>query len=78
MFYISIWKWPGKVVTFSSFQAYDNFISNMSYQWYFFGSLVSNTFSNSKLNIFIITGFVCSNKYVKQLVLINHSCMAPK
>ena len=26
-----------------------------------------------KVNIFIITGFICSNKYVKQLVLITHS-----
>ena len=26
-----------------------------------------------KLNVFIITGFICSNKYVKQVVLINHS-----
>ena len=30
-----------------------------------------------KLNVFIITGLTCSNKYVKQLVLINHSCSLP-
>ena len=43
----------------------------------FFGSLVNATFSNLKMNIFIITSFICSNKYVKQLVLINHSCISP-
>ena len=37
------------------------------------GDLVNDTFSNLKLNVFIITGFICSNKYVKQKVLINHS-----
>ena len=35
----------------------------------FFGSLVNDTFSNLKLNVFIITGFICKNKYVKQVVL---------
>ena len=39
----------------------------------FFGSIVNDTFSNLKLNAFIITGFIYSNKCVKQLVLINHS-----
>ena len=39
----------------------------------FFGSLLNATFSDLKVNIFIITSFICSNKYVKQLVLINHS-----
>ena len=43
----------------------------------FFGSLVNATFSDLKVNIFIITSFICSNKYVKQLVLINHSCISP-
>ena len=37
----------------------------------FFGSLLNATFSDLKVNIFIITSFICSNKYVKQLVLIN-------
>ena len=35
-----------------------------------FGCLVNDTFSNLKLNVFIITGIICSNNYVKQLVLI--------
>ena len=35
------------------------------------------TFSNLKLNSFIITGFICSNKYVKQVVLINLSWISP-
>ena len=43
----------------------------------FFGSLLNATFSDLKVNIFIITSFICSNKYVKQLVLINHSCISP-
>ena len=38
----------------------------------FFGSLVNTTFSTLKVNVFIITGVICSNKYVKKLVLINH------
>ena len=40
---------------------------------FFFESLVNDKFSNLKLNVFLITGFICSNKYVKQVVLINHS-----
>ena len=44
---------------------------------FFFGSLVNATFSDLKVNIFVITSFICSNKYVKQLVLINHSCICP-
>ena len=44
----------------------------MSYHYYFFGSAINATFSNLKVNVFIITGFICS-KYVKQLVLINDS-----
>ena len=39
----------------------------------FFGSLVNDIFSDLKLNAFIINGFICSKKYVKQVVLINHS-----
>ena len=37
----------------------------------FFRSLVNTRFSNLKVNIFIINSFICSNKCVKQLVLIN-------
>ena len=44
----------------------------------FFGSLVNTTFSNLKVNIFIINSFICTNKCVKQLVLINHSCISPR
>ena len=47
-----------------------NFLLNC---WYFFGSLVNDTFSNLKFNIFIITGSIFGNKYMKQVVLINHS-----
>ena len=43
----------------------------------FFGSLMNDIFSNLKVIIFIITGFVCSNKYVKQVVLINYSWISP-
>ena len=42
----------------------------------FFGSLGSDTFSNLKLNVFVITGFICSSKYEKKVVLINHSCIS--
>ena len=42
-----------------------------------FESFVNDTFSNLKLYVFIITGFICSNKYVKQVVLINHSWISP-
>ena len=38
--------------------------------------LVNNKFSNLKLNIFIIAGFICSNKYMKQLILISHRCIS--
>ena len=38
----------------------------------FFESLVNDTFSNLRLNVFIITGSFCSNKYAKRVVLINH------
>ena len=41
-----------------------------------FGSLVNGTFSNLKVNACTITGFICSNKHVKRLVLINHSCIS--
>ena len=43
----------------------------------FFGSLVNGKFSNFKLNAFIITGIICSSKYVKEVVLINHSWISP-
>ena len=45
----------------------------------FFGSLVrdSSKFSNLKLNVFIINGFICSNIYVKQVVLINYNWISP-
>ena len=33
--------------------------------------------SNFKFNVFIITGSIFSNKYVKQVVLINHSWISP-
>ena len=39
----------------------------------YFGGLVNDRFPNLKSNIFIIAGFICSNKYVKQIVFINHS-----
>ena len=42
-----------------------------------FESFLNDTFSNLKLYVFIITGFICSNKYVKQVVLINHSWISP-
>ena len=43
----------------------------------FFGSLVNETFSDLKFNVFIITGSIFSTKYVKQVVLINHSWISP-
>ena len=56
------------------FSFINSFISDISYHWYiFFQSLVNDTFSNLKLNLFIINGFICSNKYLKQVVWINHS-----
>ena len=40
----------------------------------FFESLRNDTFSNLKLNVFIIIFIIiCNNKYLKQVVLINHS-----
>ena len=51
-------------------------VYNMSYLYYF-ESLVNEKFSNLKLNFFIITGFICNNKYVKQVVLGNHSWISP-
>ena len=35
-------------------------------------SSVNDKFSNLILNVFIITGFISSNKEVKQIALINH------
>ena len=44
----------------------------------FSGSLVNGTFSKLKLNIcIIIFTVICSNKYVKQVDLINHSLISP-
>ena len=54
--------------------AYPNFFA---LSLIFFGILVNDTFSNLKLNFFIITGFICSNRYVKQELLINHSWISP-
>ena len=60
------------------FSFINSFISDISYHWYiFFQSLVNDTFSNLKLNLFIINGFICSNKYLKQVVWINHSWISP-
>ena len=42
-----------------------------------FGSLVNETLPDLKFNAFIITGFIFSDKYVKQAVLINHSWISP-
>ena len=42
-----------------------------------FGSLVNDTFSNVKLNVFIITDCICINKYVKKVILINHNWISP-
>ena len=36
----------------------------------FLGSLVNDAFSNLKSNVFIITGFILSKKYVKQVLFI--------
>ena len=41
----------------------------------FYEHVTRNTFLC--LNVFIITCFICSNKYVKQGVLINHSWISP-
>ena len=43
----------------------------------FFVSLVNETLSNFKFNVFIITRSVFSNKYVKQIILINQSWISP-
>ena len=45
----------------------------------FFGSLLSDTFSDLKLNVFIITGFTSrwNRCYVKQVLLINPTCIYP-
>ena len=42
-----------------------------------FLGIINDLFSNLKLIIFIITGFICSNKDVKQVDLINHSWFSP-
>ena len=41
----------------------------------FFEHVTRNTFLC--LNVFIITCFICGNKYVKQGILINHSWISP-
>ena len=38
---------------------------------------MNETFSNFEFNVFVITGSIFSNKYVKQVVLIKHSCILP-
>ena len=43
----------------------------------FSGSFVNEKFLNLKLNVFIITGFICITKYLKQVVLIHHSWIFP-
>ena len=44
---------------------------------YLFRRLVNETYSNLKFNVFAITGSIFSNKYWKQVVLINHSWISP-
>ena len=44
---------------------------------YLFRRLVNETYSNLKFNVFVITGSLFSNKYWKQVVLINHSWISP-
>ena len=39
--------------------------------------LVNDTFLNFKLIVFILTGFICNNKDVKQVVLINYGSKSP-
>ena len=77
MFCIFLYQWLEKV-TFSSFQVDDNFVSNILIMNIFSGSLVNDTFSKLKLNIcIIIFTIICTNKYVKQVDLINHSLISP-
>ena len=33
---------------------------------------MNDAFSNLKLDVFIISGFICGNRYAKQVALINH------
>ena len=40
-------------------------------------SSVNDKFSNLILNVFIITGFISSNKEVKQIALINYRWISP-
>ena len=45
------------------FSVYDNFISNIPYIYdinVFLAVLVNNTFSNLKLNVFVIAAFICN------------------
>ena len=39
--------------------------------------LINDTFSNLKMIVFIITGFICSNKEVKHVILFYHSGISP-
>ena len=74
---IFLYQWLEKF-TFSSFQVDDNFVSNILITNIFSGSLVNDTFSKLKLNIcIIIFTIICTNKYVKQEDLINHSLISP-
>ena len=47
------------------------FMITLSVTLIFFWMFSKSTFSNLKLNVFIITGFICSNNYLEQLVLTN-------
>ena len=62
---------------FFSFQVYKHFSILYVLLIYFFGSFVNDKFSNLKLNVFIITSIISSNKYLKQVVLINHIWITP-
>ena len=52
------------------------FINGLKKLLHFLHFELITTFPCLKLNV-IITGFVCSNKYVKQVDLINHSWICP-
>ena len=59
------------------FRACNPNIIFLFYRLQFFGSLVNHAFSNLKLDTFIITDFICSNKFMEQEVLINYSWISP-
>ena len=55
--------WKSCYILFiSTFQVVDNFISIKYVLLIFLGSLVNDKFSNLKLNVLIITGYIKSNK----------------